>query len=915
MRKAFPTFRCYFVKEGYNKFSYKNFYEARGGFAIKGFTVVRSRKIPADMLMIDMINIDGFIETDDLNDIRAEELRSKQTRFTADNKEQFYAYDALIRSQLQINNGLFSTYSGGKFGYNRDYTEEPKTLVDFSTVKKIMKFVSADPTAGEYGPLGTTIEHGNLVDGKYYTKDQLSDPATSIRIGTFLMCKYAFQLSDLGNQPRMNEVVAAMYKYPKFQKDILRAAKEDAEKNNGIITSFWNKRVRHSEFIKFTSSLRNQESAEASVNRQILDKEIKSLRDNVKTISDDLYVAKNSPTSPERRKYIAEREKELAEAKARLLEAQREREEGWVREPVTKGVIFKEGTNVVLKLGYSNDPEKLEAVFAGHVTEVQAGPGTLTLVCQSFATELMQEVKGLENNDMVLKKDPYPNRIANWIISFPEVRHFGRWKDDYRIVEDPSNIRGDKFWRTWNYFNNPSDDNIYVEGDDRSFWAKFRFKTQPFSLNRRTLWQGIQDLALMHPGYVFGVRPYLDLDPSDRRRWRNTLFIGPPDMSYMWRVPDDWNKLKERLELAQAPLQMMQTMNRWGLLTTSHLHQDIEDPATIERWTHTSAADWRKFKDEYAQALQWRREPFRRYHILTSHNDIIDNAIILTKREVKNGIKMVQYDYASKANEEVDKDDTDIIERKLDGMDEQHVKWMFVDNDNAIQDRAQRMATSLLLYSLRDIYDGEITLLGNPRIQPHDICLIYDPYNDMHGPIEVQQVVHTFSEDTGFITQVVPDLVTAVGETAQRTALGALHAYGYATSLRLSGYKPGWKDPAITKALNSTKWQWDTAIITGLGALTYFFPFHMAPILIGGYFLGAWLKDHAIIRIIPLMHKGYPFVTSVEGFRAPESYNVLLNQFQILRRHFRESVDATGALFDDVLQGHGGDIIRFYRNQ
>jgi hypothetical protein len=33
-----------------------------------------------------------------------------------------------------------------------------------------------------------------------------------------------------------------------------------------------------------------------------------------------------------------------------------------------------------------------------------------------------------------------------------------------------------------------------------------------------------------------------------------------------------------------------------------------------------------------------------------------------------------------------------------------------------------------------------------------------DSYNDMAGPIEVEQVTHIFSQETGFVTVIVPDL-------------------------------------------------------------------------------------------------------------------------------------------------------------
>ena len=44
-------------------------------------------------------------------------------------------------------------------------------------------------------------------------------------------------------------------------------------------------------------------------------------------------------------------------------------------------------------------------------------------------------------------------------------------------------------------------------------------------------------------------------------------------------------------------------------------------------------------------------------------------------------------------------------------------------------------------------------------MKPYDQCFMYDSYNDMAGPIEVEQVTNIFSSETGFVTCIVPDLV------------------------------------------------------------------------------------------------------------------------------------------------------------
>jgi len=54
------------------------------------------------------------------------------------------------------------------------------------------------------------------------------------------------------------------------------------------------------------------------------------------------------------------------------------------------------------------------------------------------------------------------------------------------------------------------------------------------------------------------------------------------------------------------------------------------------------------------------------------------------------------------------------------------------------------------------MYSGNITLLGNPDIHAGDTLYITDDYNDISGPVEVRDVMHFFSHQTGFITVVKP---------------------------------------------------------------------------------------------------------------------------------------------------------------
>ena len=99
---------------------------------------------------------------------------------------------------------------------------------------------------------------------------------------------------------------------------------------------------------------------------------------------------------------------------------------------------------------------------------------------------------------------------------------------------------------------------------------------------------------------------------------------------------------------------------------------------------------------------------------------------------------------------------------------------------------AQRYGMAHLFHSLKDLYQGEIVITGEPAMKPYDQCFLYDSYNDMHGVFEVEQVTHIFSSETGFVTCIVPDLVVQCNELASMAMTDALGGEG-----KLSVKQPG----------------------------------------------------------------------------------------------------------------------------
>lgn len=90
---------------------------------------------------------------------------------------------------------------------------------------------------------------------------------------------------------------------------------------------------------------------------------------------------------------------------------------------------------------------------------------------------------------------------------------------------------------------------------------------------------------------------------------------------------------------------------------------------------------------------------------------------------------------------------------------------------------ARRVALAHLRESLKDIYGGELILMGSPDIRPHDLVYLADVYERMYGIFEVEQVVHHFTSDMGFITSITPNALVSVNDPGRWFLSSWMHSW------------------------------------------------------------------------------------------------------------------------------------------
>lgn len=199
------------------------------------------------------------------------------------------------------------------------------------------------------------------------------------------------------------------------------------------------------------------------------------------------------------------------------------------------------------------------------------------------------------------------------------------------------------------------------------------------------------------------------------------------------------------------------------------------------------------FTREYGEPVIETREPFQRIHFVSSFDKILDNKIT----ENLNGVATVVTAVSDgKYPVTVHFDKGISPERQVEKVVETGLLW-----DNAVgsglfgflqpilhpletlrgyaksatgssdQLSARRVALWHLKQSLQNIYMGEIIIIGDADIRPYDLLYIADVYERMYGMVEVQQVVHHFTPETGFITAITPNAIVTINDPSRWTFL------------------------------------------------------------------------------------------------------------------------------------------------
>lgn len=407
---------------------------------------------------------------------------------------------------------------------------------------------------------------------------------------------------------------------------------------------------------------------------------------------------------------------------------------------------------------------------------------------------------------------------------------------DYMLINRPI-LKKLQAWTAWTGASAFLGDELgnlvgHYFADEDPFDKKSSVEAYQYKINNSYIWDIFKEMTLRHPGWVYGVRPYgtkfrytMFFGVPSQRYWAK-----PAENEFIYRANRVFKALEGDVNVQEYRLLYGETFDNMSIAEydkklEEEAHKDlvgfvpkqkkakIYDGEEIKyRADGTGYVDsgraiaWAFVRDgyvpdgtldeqknkyyqeklkalraasysaralkEYMTALNLRFVPFRRYHTFSSDSNLVWNGIMGSENASFNAVDVV---YGSEDTEETGPSGSVLVKAHA-FLPESKLRAKPLDFYPNCRGYSMGMRYGMgeLMWTLRDMYRGEIIVRGNARILPWDIAILQDTYNSMVGPVEIEQVVHNFSHETGFITEVKPSAVVLANETSSWPLLEAM---------------------------------------------------------------------------------------------------------------------------------------------
>lgn len=433
------------------------------------------------------------------------------------------------------------------------------------------------------------------------------------------------------------------------------------------------------------------------------------------------------------------------------------------RKELTDTTILKAGTRVHIRMGYGSNAANIPIVFNGKVAEVDCGE-VVEVVCQGDGNELTNPLNALGECEAKSLEE-----AQSWITLFKDIRG-----SLARGGESPKNLIS----KIMTAKHGGLIKNIIRTEFDERF-----FGDNPFGI------------------YHFGDRRFKDIFEESE------IVQNIYEVSNETLLSGYTTLISDKTETCASPTIncTIQDKTMWDIM---HMCANSGDDyyAAVRDFGFRSTLCLCKANHYYAYEyfeedgiFFEKRKPFQQYHYYDSYNDIIYNTIKATEKNMKtNAIgtwESTDYIWGTSQSTvgpiyldmniypEYQKSmtvDTGLIASgnggfKLNFATALSEKWKYDANDDKVnKSLAEKMTTNVLRQSIKDMYEGELCVIGDSSVKPYDRINIVDTYEDMSGSVEVETVIFSMNSNTGFTTTIIPDVIAKAADCSQEMAASTL---------------------------------------------------------------------------------------------------------------------------------------------
>ena len=482
-------------------------------------------------------------------------------------------------------------------------------------------------------------------------------------------------------------------------------------------------------------------------------------------------------------------------------------------------IRLKAGNKIQIRMGAGNDPNSLDVVFNGIITESSGGE-VVRVIAEGYGRELQNELLfGIDTSLFgAIGDNQFISFKVGQVLKNANLQHFGRTAKLFGQVDgqrsqtnaDQNGLNSTGFdyrnnlWDSsqGNYFlydfMGASDtvENYWLTSVDTIDASILSFKDgigsrladllpfsrddfiRDFKITNKTVWETIETGVRLFPSSIALVK---DMGA------RSTTFVGIKEqMMYKYStnnkllqgIGNNIDKDVERKDtrvldpVKEAKEEPKGFFEKWAQAIGESRMNGVS-PGTFQVYTPAAKTAENMMKDaieangtqtaqltmmlkDYYRAPPNAWRPATNFHIISSSYNLLSNQLKLNG----NLTTGVQVEFGGDEPYEYGSGMLDTFELKVNGnLHPAFVSYdLLSDTTISTQILAQRAASGYLINQLEKAYTGALIITGNAGVAPGDYAFLTDSSRGLTGVIKCREVHHVFTEEDGFITIITPGM-------------------------------------------------------------------------------------------------------------------------------------------------------------